>query len=69
MRYRTKPTGLRAAACDRHLAKHMRDVCPPNDHNTETHVNVRRLDTPEPDKRCSCGAVATFFLRTLEVIR
>lgn len=69
MRLKTRRGDLSASACDRHLAKHMRDVCPINGGNTDTHVLVRRLDRPDPLHWCSCKAPATWFLRTLEVIR
>lgn len=59
----------RAATCDRHMAKAMRDVTPPDGDATDTQVLVRRLDTPDPAYRCSCGELATWFLKTEAVVR
>jgi hypothetical protein len=65
-RRRTLPS---AATCDRHMAKAMRDITPPDGDTADTHVLVRRLDTPNPAYRCACGVSATWFLTTEAVVR
>lgn len=61
--------GLEALSCDRHLAKHMRDVTPSEGDHSDTLVVVTRRDVLDLSELCNCGRIADWYLRTVAVVR
>jgi hypothetical protein len=50
----------RAAACDRHLPKHLRTLVPDNQVNL---VRVTNVAIPDERYTCDCGKAAHWFVR------